>query len=462
MEASRNPGSFRDPSGHVFERDGRIFRTVSASAADGFNTVRATGVLDRLVADGRLVGFRDAAPGEAGVEAAHVLEHPRLDFLSYPYEWPFEALRAAALFHLDLHLTLMAAGATLSDASAYNVQFTGVTPIFIDHLSIRPYRPGEFWSGHRQFCEQFLNPLLLRALFGLPHNAWYRGALEGIPVADIAGLLRFTHKLSWRVMAHVVLQDRFQRGAARSDRPARRRLGRSLRPAAFTAMLRQLRHWIARLKPADRGATTWSDYAGANTYAAAEEAAKQEFIASATVYAAPQRVIDLGCNTGVYASVALSAGARSVIGYDYDHQALDRAYLAAAASPAMSAFLPLHLDAANPSPDQGWRQRERAGFAARVRADCVFALAFVHHLAIARNLPLPEVVEWIVDMAPVGVIEFVPKEDATVQTMLALREDIFGQYDESHFTAALTKRARIVRRSAVTQSRRTLFLYDRR
>jgi ribosomal protein L11 methylase PrmA len=462
MGASRNPGSFRDPSGHVFERDGRIFRTVAASAADGFKAVRATGILDRLVADGKLVAYWDVAPGEVGIDAAHVLEHPRLDFLSHPYEWPFEVLRAAALFHLDLHLTLMASGATLSDASAYNVQFNGVAPIFIDHLSIRPYRPGEYWWGHRQFCEQFLNPLLLRALFGLPHNAWYRGALEGIPVTDIAGLLGFKHKLSWRVMAHVVLQDRFQRAAARSDRPVTRSLGRSLRPEAFTSMLRQLRTWIARLKPADRGATTWVDYASANAYAPGEEAAKKEFIASAVAYASPQRVIDLGCNTGLYSSVAISAGARSVIGYDYDHQALDRAYLAAAASPAMRAFLPLHLDAANPSPDQGWRQRERAGFTARARADCVFALAFVHHLAIARNLPLPEVVDWIVDIAPVGVIEFVPKHDATVQKMLALRDDIFEQYDESHFVTALTKRARIVRRSDVTQGKRALFLYDRR
>ena len=129
MEGSRNPGSFRDPSGYVFERDGRIFRSVSASAADGFNAVRATGILARLVTEGKLVAYRDVAPDEVGIDAAHVLEHPRLDFLSYPYEWPFEVLRAAALFHLDLHLTLMASGATLSDASAYNVQFNGVAPI---------------------------------------------------------------------------------------------------------------------------------------------------------------------------------------------------------------------------------------------------------------------------------------------------------------------------------------------
>src|SRR3546814_6517392 len=47
---------------------------------------------------------------------------------------------------------------------SYNIQFDGPRPVFIDVLSFRRYREGEFWTGHRQFCEQFLNPLLMRAL----------------------------------------------------------------------------------------------------------------------------------------------------------------------------------------------------------------------------------------------------------------------------------------------------------
>ena len=35
----------------------------------------------------------------------------------------------------------------LKDASAYNIQFDGVRPVFIDLLSLRPYREGEFWDA---------------------------------------------------------------------------------------------------------------------------------------------------------------------------------------------------------------------------------------------------------------------------------------------------------------------------
>src|SRR3954452_6328045 len=97
------PGSFRDPSGQVFENDGRIFRTITARALADYTFVRDSGVLRRLVASGRLVAAEEVDPALLG-EGAHgvpaygaliVVEHPRIPFISYPYEWPFPALKAA-------------------------------------------------------------------------------------------------------------------------------------------------------------------------------------------------------------------------------------------------------------------------------------------------------------------------------------------------------------------------------
>ena len=95
-------------------------------------------------------------------------------------------------------------------------------------------------------------------------------------------------------------------------------------------------------------------------------------------------------------------------------------------------------------------------------AEGVLALAVIHHLAIARNVPLEDVVESIVGMAPKGVIEFVPKDDPTVLTMLALREDVFATYSRETFMAALESRADIVTRETVSASGRELFYFSRR
>ncbi len=462
-DETRIPGSFRDPSGQVHDVDGRILRTVTDRAAPDYEALRDSNLLRDLAARGWLIESEEVPLGEIPGLASvprYLVEHPRTPHASFPYEWSFPLLREAALLHLDLHMAALEAGATLSDSSAYNIQFRGAKPVFIDLLTLRRYREGEYWTGHRQFCEQFLNPLLLRAVLGIAHNSWFRGALEGIPTEEFARLVPLRHRFSLGIVSHVILPAWMQRRAVGSvapdGKPAERR---PLSKAAYRAMLRQLRNWIARLKPADRGRTEWGDYAETHTYSGEEEQAKRRFVGEFASLAQPATLWDLGCNTGAYSEVALEAGARRVVGFDADQRALERAF--ARARDRDLDFLPVYMDAANPNPDQGWLQAERPGLAARATADAVIALAFEHHLAIGRNVPLPQVVGWLTGLAPAGVIEFVEKSDPTIQRMLALREDIFTDYTVEAFEAALRDKARIERSEIVSASGRRLYLFDR-
>ena len=461
ISPSAEAGSFRDPSGTVFLHNGRVFRTVTRFASQHFEYVRNTGLIDELIAKGWLLPetrVEHSELGEAGAGASYVLEHPRLAFVSFPYEWPFGVLKSAALLHLDVQLRALDKGVTLSDASAYNVQFQGSRPVFIDHLSFRRYRDGEYWDGHGQFCQQFLNPLLLRAYCGIPHNAWYRGAQDGIAVMELNRVLPFRSKLSWNVLTHVVLQARFQQeGAQREVSPSIKQ--RKFPKAAYQNMLDSLRRWIFRLEPADRVRSVWRDYAKAHSYSDEEVTAKKAFVNTFAEATRPTLLWDIGCNTGDYSKVALLAGAQAVIGFDFDQGALEIAY-SRALSEQLN-FLPLFLDATNPTPDQGWAQRERRGLGARASADALLALALVHHLAIARNVPLDQVVDWLIGLAPSGVIEFVPKEDAMVQRLLLLREDIFPGYTEENFLRAVCARAQVMRQQKISQSGRLLVWYQR-
>jgi ribosomal protein L11 methylase PrmA len=461
MRPEPHPASFRDPGGRVYERDGRILRAVMPPAAADFEFVRSTGLLDALGAEGLAVPATVVPEPLDG--ARYVLEHPRLPFVSYPYEWSFPALKAAALLHLDVHLRALERGVTLSDASAYNVQFVEASrPVFIDALSFRRYREGEFWTGHRQFCEQFLNPLLLRALLGVPHNAWYRGTLEGVETGSLSRLLGLRHRLSPGVFTQVTLPAVLQSSAARDGSSTLGLASRAVKlpPGRFRGMLRRLGAWIERLTPADRGRTAWAEYGRGGHYTSDEIERKARFV-ERFVRATGARVVwDLGSNRGDYAKVALDAGARFVVGFDADQQALEAAF--ARAREERLALLPLFLDAANPSPAQGWGQGERGGLLERRNADAVLALALVHHLAIARNVPLGELVGWLVSLAPAGVVEFVPKTDAMVQRLLHLREDVFPDYTEDAFLARLDERARIVDTEAASASGRRLVWYARR
>ena len=183
-----------------------------------------------------------------GVEdsARYVLEHARIPFVSYPYEWSFYGLKAAALLHLDLQIDALRRDVQLADASAYNVQFCGARPVFIDVLSFRRYQAGDYWQGYRQFCLQFLNPLLLRALTGVAPHAWYRGSLEGITAVELNALLPTARRLSWNVFSHVTLPARLATRAVRTQAPPTRPV-RPLPRASYNGLLVQLRRWIARL-----------------------------------------------------------------------------------------------------------------------------------------------------------------------------------------------------------------------
>ena len=118
------------------------------------------------------------------------------------------------------------------------------------------------------------------------------------------------------------------------------------------------------------------------------------------------------------------------------------------------------MDAVNPSTNQGWNEQERKGLSQRIKFDGMIALAFNHHLAIAKNIPLEESIKWLVSFAPKGIIEFVPKEDETVKKMLQLREDIFSQYNEDIFKNILGKFTKITSKNVVSSSGRALYEFD--
>lgn len=457
-----DPGSFRDPTAQVFEYEGRILRAIYPSGFERLDAVLRSGLLPDLCGRGWLIGTAEVeeAPTNLGLQPGsfRLLEHAPVPFLSYPYEWSFSQLKAAALLHLDIQIAaLQHHDISLSDASAYNVQFVGSQPVFIDALSFRPYRTGEYWLAHRQFCEQFLAPLVLTAATGVSHSAIYRGMLDGLALSDVVRLLPARTLLSPRIWMHLRLPARFESSPDAVSRASKYRRGAGLPREAYLFMLRQLRKWIAGLKRPARK-TTWQNYELVNPYSRDDLARKTEFVRRSVASLKPALVFDLGCNTGAFSEAALEAGAGYVVGFEPDPGALERAYERAARL-EKKRFLPLNVDLANPSPAQGWDERERKGVFARRRPDAVLALAIEHHLAIGRNIPIERFVVWLAGLADSGVVEFVGKDDPMVRSMLSLREDVFDDYSEQTFVAALERHATILEHAVLPSGTRTLYRY---
>lgn len=463
----RNLGSFRDPSAYVFQHGDRILRAVTPAADVTFADVVNSGVIERLADKGLMITCKRVADksvdlsqyrGARGEQIVALYEHPRVPFVSYPYEWSFSQLKDAALAHLDLQIEALASDFVLSDASAYNMQFLGGRPIHIDVTSLRRYRDGQFWEGYNQFCRQFLLPLVIEAWAGLPFQSIYRGSINGVTFGDaLAVLPRRKLFTSMGGIMHVYMQGRSV--AAKSATTTGSRVAaRKLSKTQYLGILQHLRSFVASLHSAKRSKSYWIDYAATNTYSEGMRRTKLDFVAKWAKAARPGNIIDIGGNTGDFSLAAIESGGVSfAVVLDGDIDAIENAYLAQR-SPGV---LHLLMNVTDPSPDLGWRQSERQGLMARAKAGGVIALAVVHHMAIGGNLPLLEVVNWLLDVAPTGVLEFVPKGDPMVDEMLQMREDIFSDYTEETFRSLVTKRARITAEHKFAENGRLLIAFER-
>ena len=455
------PGSFRDPKGRVAKgKSGEVFRMITKTGKGDFTDIEESGLYSRLIQANKLIAHEQVPISEAtgGTDVQILLEHPALPMVSYPYEWCFQQMKEAALLQLDLYLEGLDFGKTLSDATAYNVQFVRGKPIFIDTLSFIPYSNGQFWTGQEQFTEQFLNPLLLTAYSGVPFNDVYRGSMTGVSSELVSAVTPFLKKLSWRYFNYIHLPRQSKKRALSSGAAGVRKVEGRLPEEGFRFILKQLRGWTESLS-APETPSNWVTYTQTRTYQDQSVAQKVKFVAEAVEQAKPGQVLDIGCNTGEFSFLALDAGAQHVVGLESDHQALSTAF--AQASEKGASFLPIYQNITNPSPAQGWASEERDDIGGRVSADFILALAILHHIVISGNVPLQRAVSSLTQLAPSGVIEWVPKSDPMVQTLLRNREDIFETYSQAVFEQSLLRNGANIVKKQLLENGRTLYHFDR-
>ena len=455
-------GSFRDPAGTIFYIDNRIFRRINNVGIDRVTYLEKEKILNESIKNNYLIQTKILNDDEKNKLNLNIrdfiLEHEKIPYVSYPYEWSFSQLKTAAIFHLDFNLFLLDLGATLIDASAFNIQFIGSKPIFIDALSVEKYINGEPWKGHKQFCENFLNPLILKSKKGIKFNNWFKGNLEGIETDDLDKLLSLFDKFSYNIFIHVYLLNKLDQKfkSKKSLKPVDKK--KFIPKKNLVLILKQLKKFISNLEDY-KSITTWDDYSKNNSYTEIEESKKKEVVEKFMKKNNFNLVADLGCNDGEYSELSLKNGSKSIIGFDFDINAIDKAYNKALSKNLN--FLPLYFDASNPSGNIGWNEKERKSFKNRAKFDAILALAFEHHLAIAKNIPLTQVIDWLVSLAPTGLIEFVPKNDLTVIKMLELKGDIFPNYTIKNFETKLGIQTEILSKIQVSESGRTIYEYKR-
>jgi SAM-dependent methyltransferase len=463
------PGSFRAPDSAVFRSDdGTVLRGLSGQAAEDWERLRGTEFFGRLTEAGQIVGTvpydGEVPPSPRGLPWTQVLEHQRIPVVSYPYEWPFAMMREAAVLHLEVLAAALDEGLSLKDGTAYNVQFVGARPTFIDIGSFEASSGP--WPGYRQFCQTMLFPLLVQAHVGVPYQPLLRGAIDGMSASDVAGMFsglrRFRKGVLRNVTLHSVLEKRVTT-ASETVKSDLKSSGFSTELAKATT--KNLLKLVKGLEVAKRGSASdddhsvWSDYRGTCSYSDDDAKAKQAFVRAALDDGECRVVLDLGANDGEY-SVLAAEHADYVVAVDGDEKVVDLLYRRLRAS-GKENILPLVMNLVDPSGGIGWRNRERAAFVERVRPDATLALALIHHLTIAANVPLPEVVAWLASFGGRVVVEFPHVDDVQVKRLLANKPaGLFDDYQREAFEALLAEQFLINRQETLPGGTRTIYLVE--
>ncbi|MDR0994471.1 MAG: class I SAM-dependent methyltransferase [Verrucomicrobiota bacterium] len=468
----RISGSFRDPSGYVFQHQNRIFRSLDASANEILRTLEQQGHLARWIQDGLVVGTRfvadDALLGE--LHAAHpgfaaFLEHDRLDPITYPYEWSAGMLADAGRLTLRLQMELAALGLSLKDATAYNIQFVNGRPIFIDLTSIEKPARLDLWFALGQFNRMFLYPLLLSRHAGWDLRSYFLANLDGRTTLQVGQAFSFRQRWSPSLLLDIgipfALERKVKAGKVGAPRSAPAQDGRATGRAdvqniTLKRLDRKIKALVEKLAPE----TVWGDYTQICSYDETAEASKKHLVRTFIEQARAGSVLDIGCNTGDYSRIAAACGAR-VLATDFDTSAIEQMYQRLKQEPRP--ITPMVVDIANPSPGIGYMNTERLPFLARAKPDCVLALALIHHLLVGANLPMASIRDLFASLAQRHLIlEFVPTDDVMFRRLIEFRVNLFEHVTLDFCKQVFGEAFTLVREEAIQNSPRTLLLFEKR
>jgi hypothetical protein len=400
----------------------------------------------------------EAPPALRASEYGAVLRHELIPFVSYPYEWTPGMLRDAALLTLDINLASLDEDLVLKDATPYNVQFKGSRPVFLDVGSWEKLNPGEPWAGYRQFCMQFLYPLMLQAYKGMPFQPWLRGSIEGITPTQARALMSFRDRFRKGAFTHVFLHARLDQSYAQRGRTGGD-VKKELKSAGFGKEL--LRANIKKVRKAveaaewDPPTSVWTAYRNENTYDDDDNRAKADFIRQVAAQREWKLAWDLGANDGFYSRL-VAEQARYVLALDLDPSTVELLYRDLKAE-GNEQILPLVMNLTDPSPALGWRGLERKGWTDRGKPELILALALLHHVSITGNVPVRQFVDWLASLGSHVVIEFVTREDPMVKKLLAAKRVEHEDYERGFFERCAGEAFEIERTQELPSGTRILY-----
>ncbi len=455
-------GSFRDSSGFVFYYNEKPHRAISSVYQDTYELFINSDLFSELLNKKYIIPHKEIPKDEEDLlrlefnksDIYKIISPEKIPFISYPYEWSFSQLKVAAILTLKIQELALKYNMTLKDASAYNVQFIGSNPVFIDTLSFEQYEEGKPWIAYRQFCQHFLAPLALMKYKSIELQRLNYLYLDGIPLSLASKLLPSASKFNSLLAVHIHFHAKFENKYSDQSKfkfDSVLKLSRK----KLVGIIQHLLSGIEGLElKIDK--SNWVNYYEENAYSDKAIESKKSIVREWISRINPDNTWDIGCNTGVFSEIS-GFNSGYTIAFDSDALSVERLYTKLKGQNCNN-ILPLVMDITNPSSSIGWANSERKTLLQREQPDLILALALIHHLSISNTIPFSKIAEYFSNCAEWLIIEFVPKSDPQSQKLLVTRKDVFHEYDLKFFKNEFSRHYEIQESHKIEGTERELFL----
>ncbi|WP_124979077.1 hypothetical protein [Nonlabens xiamenensis] len=389
----------------------RVIRGVHDQYVEQVKEMMSNGMIDELVEKGLFV---QTWISELEIEGHDlVIEHKKIPYWNYPYEWSFSMLHAAANIVLDCNEVANKYGFELFDVHAFNVVFDMSKPVYVDFGSFikTDERDGSSWSGYNNFYNSFYMPLYLynRGYSDLPNSIHlYNGLFSD------KDLFLLRHKYS-TILGSYLSNQLFKAHTAMRRLSAARytrvieKYGKHQRINQVLQLKKNLQGFYSASKARkligsvskSKADSYWKDYHNDKNPGQDPRFIRINEIINTELKDASS-LIELASNQGKFANFILeNSQIDEIIATDYDRNALDHIYLR---NQGRSDILPLVFDFVRPN-----NRSNTTNVLDRLNADVVMALAVTHHLILTQDVGLQHIFNVLSSLTKkYVVVEFMP------------------------------------------------------
>ncbi len=416
-----NEGLNIDPVGFLFRYDGRLFRAINNSHKEGIQFLFSSGAIKELN-EADLIPFTQIS--DIKLEGFDlVLEHKKIETVTFSTEWSFEMLREAARLIINVNRVLFQYDFETKDAHNHNVVFDGYTPKYVDIGSFHRRKNQKYWECKDEFYRIFLYPL---KIWSSGNSQFARKSLS-----DVAGyMLRYEYSLYKHPLLRIFpisLITKISyflevlRNLSKFDlntifivkKPElKRKILKFIHKVSLSGLLPHndvdLDYLTSKIDKIKRPhfTTKWGDYhANVDKDEQFKVGGRFEIVIKLIKDYNIQEVLEIGGNQGLL-SIELKKFVDKVICSDYDEVAVDNMFLNA--KRLKTNIIPALLDIMHPIYlSLYYAQKLKPQI--RFKSQATLALALSHHLILGQKVPIDVMFQTFIEYTKEYLfVEFMP------------------------------------------------------